>query len=79
LDDPTPLAEFTTSDNALYRNISFSGQTGMSLGYRLLQNVDVTFEPNYTQSFQSITRSYMGFSSIPNGFGIMAGVRYNFN
>ena len=79
LDDPTPLAEFTTSDNALYRNISFSGQTGMSLGYRLLQNVDVTFEPNYTQSFQSITRSYVGFSSIPNGFGVMAGVRYNFN
>ncbi len=79
LDDPTPLAEFTTSNNSLYRNISFSGQTGMSLGYRLLQNIDVTFEPNYTQSFQSITRSYMGFSSIPNGFGVMAGVRYNFN
>ena len=79
LDDPTLLAEFTTSDNSLYRNISFSGQTGMSLGYRLLQNIDVTFEPNYTQSFQSITRSYVGFSSIPNGFGVMAGVRYNFN
>ncbi len=79
LDDPTPLAEFTTSDNSLYRNISFSGQTGVSLGYRLLQNIDVTFEPNYTQSFQSITRSYMGFSSVPNGFGLMAGVRYNFN
>ena len=79
LDDPTPLAEFTTSDNSLYRNISFSGQTGVSLGYRLLQNIDVTFEPNYTQSFQSITRSYMGFSSVPNGFGVMAGVRYNFN
>jgi len=79
LDDPTFLAEFTTSGNSLYRNISFSGQTGMSLGYRLLQNIDVTFEPNYTQSFQSITRSYVGFSSIPNGFGVMAGVRYNFN
>lgn len=79
LDDPTLLAEFTTSGNSLYRNISFSGQTGMSLGYRLLQNIDVTFEPNYTQSFQSITRSYVGFSSIPNGFGVMAGVRYNFN
>ena len=79
LDDPTPLAEFTTSDNSLYRNISFSGQTGVSLGYRLLQNIDVTVEPNYTQSFQSITRSYMGFSSVPNGFGVMAGVRYNFN
>ena len=79
LDDQTPLAEFRSNDNSLYRNISFSGQTGVSLGYRLLQNIDVTFEPNYTQSFQSITRSYMGFSSVPNGFGIMAGVRYNFN
>ena len=79
LDDQTPLAEFRNSDNSLYRNISFSGQTGVSLGYRLVQNIDVTFEPNYTQSFQSITRSYMGFSSVPNGFGIMAGVRYNFN
>jgi hypothetical protein len=79
LDDSTPLTEFTTSDNSVYRNISFSGQTGVSLGYRLLQNIDVTFEPNYTQSFQSITRSYMGFSSVPNGFGVMAGVRYNFN
>ena len=79
LDDPTLLAEFTTSGNSLYRNISFSGQTGMSLGYRLLQNIDVTFEPNYTQSFQSITRSYVGFSSIPNGFVVMAGVIYNFN
>lgn len=79
LDDQTPLAEFRNNDNSLYRNISFSGQTGVSLGYRLIQNIDVTFEPNYTQSFQSITRSYMGFSSVPNGFGIMAGVRYNFN
>ena len=79
LDDQTPLAEFRSSDNSLYKNVSFSGQTGVSLGYRLLQNIDVTFEPNYTQSFQSITRSYMGFSSVPNGFGIMAGVRYNFN
>ena len=79
LDDQTPIAEFRNNDNSLYRNISFSGQTGVSLGYRLIQNIDVTFEPNYTQSFQSITRSYMGFSSVPNGFGVMAGIRYNFN
>ena len=79
LDEKNPIAEFRSNDNSLYRDISFSGQTGVSLGYRLLQNIDITFEPNYTQSFQSITRSYMGFSSVPNGFGVMAGVRYNFN
>ena len=79
LNDQTPIAEFRNNDNTLYRNISFSGQTGVSLGYRLIQNIDVTFEPNYTQSLQSITRSYMGFSSVPNGFGVMAGIRYNFN
>jgi hypothetical protein len=79
LDEKNSIVEFRSNDNSLYRDISFSGQTGVSLGYRLLQNIDITFEPNYTQSFQSITRSYMGFSSVPNGFGVMAGVRYNFN
>jgi hypothetical protein len=77
LDDQT-FYSYESGDNIIYKDISFSGQTGFSLGYRVLEKVDFTLEPNYTQSFQSITRDFSNFSASPNGFGVMAGVRYNF-
>ena len=61
-----------------YRTVSFSGITGVSVGYNFLNNFDLIVEPNYSQALQPLTRVESDFNASPSGFGMMAGLRYRF-
>lgn len=62
-----------------YRDLSFSGLAGLEFGYQFMKNFDVIVEPNYRQSINSLTKESSTFSTNPSGFGLMTGLRYNFN
>ncbi|WP_421889652.1 hypothetical protein [Marinoscillum sp.] len=62
-----------------YREVSFSGLAGVEFGYQLLKNFDLVIEPNYRRSINSLTKENTSFSTNPSGFGLLTGVRYNFN
>lgn len=64
--------------NSPYRTVSFSGVTGISVGYNLFNSFDLTIEPNFSQALQSLTREESNFNATPNGFGVLAGLRYRF-
>jgi hypothetical protein len=66
-------------DESPYKEISLSGLAGVTVGYRLVDRMDLTLEPNYFTTFESITKSSSNFSTAPSGFGLTAGIRYNFN
>lgn len=66
-------------DSSPYRELSFSGLAGVQFGYEFLKNFDFVLEPNYRQSINSLTKENSSFSANPSGFGIMTGIRYNFN
>lgn len=62
-----------------YRDLSFSGLAGVEMGYQLFRNFDVVVEPNYRRALSPLTKNDSGFSANPAGFGLMTGIRYNFN
>lgn len=62
-----------------YREVSFSGLAGVEFGYQLLKNFDLVIEPNYRRSINSLTKENTSFTTNPSGFGLLTGVRYNFN
>lgn len=66
-------------DQSPYRELSFSGLAGIELGYRLLKRFDVVLEPNYRRSINSLTKDDATFLTNPSGFGVVTGIRYNFN
>ena len=76
--DESTVLKVEPGTNSPYRSVSFSGSTGLSIGYRFMQNIDVTVEPSFAQSLQSITKSNSDFNTLPNRVGISAGIRYNF-
>lgn len=62
-----------------YRTVSFSGITGVTVGYNFLNNFDLIVEPNYSQALQPMTKVESDFNASPAGFGLMAGLRYRFH
>ncbi len=81
LKDPTKslaTIELSPGDNSPYRTVSFSGHAGLSVGYRLLKNLDLMVEPNYAQSIHPFIGTSSNFAATPSGLGLSAGVRYNF-
>jgi hypothetical protein len=68
--------EISPGDNSPYRDISFTGVTGLTLGYRLKERFNLTLEPNYQQAITPLTKGSSNFDFAPSGLGIMAGVRY---
>jgi hypothetical protein len=70
--------EFSPGDASPYREVSFSGLTSVSLGYQILEQVNFMLEPNYTQALHPFTKDQTNFQTNPAGFGIMAGIRYDF-
>ncbi|REE01226.1 hypothetical protein [Marinoscillum furvescens] len=62
-----------------YRDLSFSGLAGVEMGYQLFRNFDVVVEPNYRRALSPLTKQNSGFRANPAGFGLMTGIRYNFN
>ena len=79
-EDPN-IAELTIGpgDSSPYRDLSFSGQAGLELGYRFMKRLDVILEPNYRQSINTLTKSNSNFTTNPSGFALTTGLRYNFN
>lgn len=79
-EDPN-IAELTIGpgDASPYRDLSFSGQAGLELGYRFMKRLDVILEPNYRQSINTLTKSNSNFITNPSGFALTTGLRYNFN
>ncbi len=81
LKDPTnsvATIEITPGDDSPYRTVSFSGLAGVTVGYRVMKNFDILFEPNYMRSLQDLTKSSTNFAAAPSGLGLSAGIRYNF-
>lgn len=70
---------FGPGDTSPYRELSFSGLAGVQIGYEFFDNFDLTVEPNYRQSINSLTKDSSPFTSSPFGFGVMTGIRYRFN
>lgn len=70
--------ELFPGSSSPYRTVSFSGMTGISLGYNLFNQFDVMVEPNFSQALQPLTKDDSNFNATPNGFGMMAGLRYRF-
>ncbi len=70
--------EIDPGTTSAYRELTFSGIAGLELGYRILDRVNITLEPNYQQSFQSLTKSSSNFSTNPSGVGVQAGMKYSF-
>ncbi len=66
-------------DTSPYKDVSFSGLAGLQLGYRVGKKVDVILEPNYRHAINSLTKSSSDFTTNPSGFGLMTGLRYNFD
>jgi hypothetical protein len=64
--------------NSPYRTVSFSGITGIAIGYNLFDHLDLTVEPNFSQALQPLTKDESNFNATPNGFGMLAGLRYRF-
>lgn len=62
-----------------YRGVSFSGLAGFEIGYRMFKKLDVIIGPNYRQSINSLTKVDATFLSNPSGFGVMTGIKFNFN
>lgn len=75
------IAELTIGpgDESPYREVSFSGLAGLEFGYRLMKNFDFIIEPNYRHAINPLTKDNTTFVTNPSGFGLMTGVRYNFN
>lgn len=75
------VAELTLGpgDESPYREVSFSGLAGLEFGYRFMKNFDVVIEPNYRRSLNSLTKDNTSFTTNPSGFGVLTGIRYNFN
>ncbi len=61
-----------------YRELTFAGIAGLELGYRIMERVNITFEPNYQRSLQSLTKGDSNFATNPSGVGIQAGFKYGF-
>jgi hypothetical protein len=81
LDHPSDeIATFniTPGEASPYKNLSFSGITGVSMGYQVFNGFDMVLEPNYSRSLQSITKADANFNVNPVGFGMNAGIRYRF-
>ncbi|MFY0687603.1 MAG: hypothetical protein JXQ90_10590 [Cyclobacteriaceae bacterium] len=81
LDHPSDeIATFNISpgDESPYKNLTFAGIAGFSMGYQILNGFDMVFEPNYSHALQSITKNEANFNVNPVGFGMNAGIRYRF-
>ncbi len=75
------IAELTIGpgDESPYKNVSFSGLAGIEFGYQFMKNFDLIIEPNYRQGINNLTKDGSNFSTNPSGFGLLTGIRYNFN
>ncbi|MFY0606605.1 MAG: outer membrane beta-barrel protein [Cyclobacteriaceae bacterium] len=62
-----------------YKNVSFSGLAGVELGYQVMRNFDFIIQPNYRHGINSLTKDGSNFTTNPTGFGLLTGIRYNFN
>lgn len=81
LTDPTEeFADVTIGpgSNSPYRELSFSGLAGVQVGYLLMNRLELTLQPNYQQSLNTLTKEDAGFSAVPSGFGLLTGLRYRF-
>lgn len=70
--------ELFPGDASPYRTVSFSSITGVSIGYNFYNQFDLMVEPNFSQALQPLTKEESNFNATPNGFGMMAGLRYRF-
>ncbi len=70
--------EIDPGDSSPYRELTFAGLAGVELGYWLHERVNLTLEPNYQQSLQSLTKSSSNFVTNPTGVGVQAGFKYKF-
>lgn len=60
-----------------YRDLSFSGITGLTMGYEFMDRFHLTVEPNYTHALSPFTKSSSNIDFSPSGLGVMAGIRYS--
>ncbi len=79
--DDSKIAEVTIGpgDQSPYRGVSFSGLAGLQVGYRVMKRFDLLIQPNYRQGINDLTKDGTNFSTTPSGFGLLTGLRYNFN
>ncbi|MFT4736895.1 MAG: hypothetical protein ACI92W_001003, partial [Paraglaciecola sp.] len=77
--DAFPTLDVNPGEESPYRTVSFSGVTGVSLGYNLFDRFDLMVEPNYAHALQPLTKGESNFNAAPSGFGMIAGLRYRFN
>ena len=75
-DEIVAALEISPGGNSPYREVSFTGTTGLTLGYRFKDRLNLTIEPNYQHAITPLTKGSSNFDFSPSGFGLMAGVRY---
>jgi len=63
--------------NSPYRQVSFAGMAGVTMGYRLNNWMNLSIEPNYSHYITPLTKESSNFEFAPSGVGIMAGLQFD--
>ena len=75
--DRVATLSINPGSNSPYRDVSFSGITGISMGYQYMDRFNFTIEPNYVHALAPFTKASSNFDFSPTGLGVMAGIRYS--
>jgi hypothetical protein len=70
--------EVNPGSESPYRDLNFSGLAGIELGYRIVDRLNLSIEPNYRHALQPSTKGTSNFETVPTGFGVLAGLKYSF-